>query len=117
MIKSRSKNCSVCHGTGMQRCPACNGTGKRGKVKCLLCHGAGRLECRACTGRGRLGNLEFSVEGASGGDVRKVVEAFGQLVENPDRSPRSTSRTASAVTGAQSGRSVFVVHGRNESAR
>lgn len=60
--------CDTCHGSGGQRCPACEGSGREQYVDgyyasgeeriktgaCSTCHGRGQVACPDCRGQGRI---------------------------------------------------------------
>ena len=60
--------CEVCHGSGFQKCPQCNGTGRESYVdgyyasgeeriktgRCSECGGSGKVPCEECNGRGEI---------------------------------------------------------------
>ena len=52
--------CVWCKGSGLEKCPECNGTGQRYKLpgtedldqRCYECDGSGYVECSHCDGEG-----------------------------------------------------------------
>ena len=60
--------CDTCHGSGVQRCPACEGSGREQYVDgyyasgeeriktgaCSTCHGRGQVACPDCRGQGQI---------------------------------------------------------------
>ena len=55
--KLADHSCSCCSGSGMMKCPRCDGTGSfTDGSKSYYCQGSGKVECKECDGTGIIGD-------------------------------------------------------------